>query len=372
MITNIKLDNFKCFKHVGFRLSNLTILTGANGAGKSSIVQSLLMLRQSYEAKGSELRNTILYKGDLTDLDSSNEVLSFSSEEKNIRIELLDNKLDAPFFVNVPDADKNVKNCEVSDNYDEAIKKISLFNDDFVYLYANRLSPASHYTPSIDPSSTASRLGDKTGNETAFRISDALANNERLHIEGLRINEANSDLVSENISKWLSYIMDNETVISVDGSREDKDAKINFLQGKDIMTKNMSPLQAAFGFTYILPIVTAVITASKGSLIIIENPEAHLHPKAQLRIGEFLAKAADNDVQIIVETHSDHFVNGSRIAVKNGMDPSKMAIHFFAIDKDKPFEHYDTPINVDKDGTIDDWPEGFFDEWEKALMVINS
>lgn len=89
-------------------------------------------------------------------------------------------------------------------------------------------------------------------------------------------------------------------------------------------------------------------------------------------MGEFLARAADNGVQIIIETHSDHLVNGARITVKHGMEPTKVAIHFFSVNKDHIFEHYDTPLEVLEDGTIDEWPEGFFDEWEKALMEINS
>lgn len=374
MIRNITLDNFKCFKHIGFKLSNLTILTGANGAGKSTVVQALLMLRQSFVSKSSDLKDTIVFTGGLTDLSSSNDTLCLSSDidDNTISVSIDDDNIDEPFIVSIPNANTNTTHSVVSQNYDEASDKMALFDKSFVYLYANRLSPASHYKISLDPNSTDSRIGDRTGNETAFRIADALSNNEKLPIEEMKFYAEDSPLLTEAISNWLSYIMNYNVGISVDGSREEKDAKVNFIAGSELLTKKMSPLQAAFGFTYILPIITAVLTASKDSLIIVENPEAHLHPQAQLRMGEFLTKAADNGVQIIIETHSDHLINGARIAVKEGVNPLKVSIHFFSKDENNPFEYYDTPIEVYDDGSISEWPDGFFDEWEKALRVINS
>ena len=61
-----------------------------------------------------------------------------------------------------------------------------------------------------------------------------------------------------------------------------------------------------FGHSYVLPIILAVLTAPKNSIIFIENPESHLHPSAQRRVGEFLAHAAEAGIQIIIESHSDH------------------------------------------------------------------
>ena len=126
----------------------------------------------------------------------------------------------------------------------------------------------------------------------------------------------------------------------------------------------------AFGNTYILPIVLAVLTAPRDSLIIIENPEAHLHPKAQLRIGELLSIAAQNGVQIIIETHSDHLLNGIRKSAKdNSIEASNVAI-FYVEESDG--EHGKTEITLNQDGSLNQWPKGFFDEWERAMSDIMS
>ena len=62
----------------------------------------------------------------------------------------------------------------------------------------------------------------------------------------------------------------------------------------------------------------------------VENPEAHLHPSAQAAMGEFLAISAASGIQVILETHSDHVLNGIRRAVKKGLiTHHDVAIHFF-------------------------------------------
>src|SRR5690606_11798253 len=85
-----------------------------------------------------------------------------------------------------------------------------------------------------------------------------------------------------------------------------------------------------FGITYTLPVLLAILSASPGDLLVIENPEAHLHPKGQRKLGELIAFAASEGVQIIVESHSDHLLNGIRIAVHSKRaNPSDIKIHFF-------------------------------------------
>ena len=97
-----------------------------------------------------------------------------------------------------------------------------------------------------------------------------------------------------------------------------------------------------------------------------------MHPKAQRLIGELLAKAATTGAQIIVETHSDHVLNGVRISAKNKIiAPSDIKMFFFM--KEDIGSKYHTNIylpQMDKDGNIDIWPSGFFDEWDNALALL--
>ena len=73
------------------------------------------------------------------------------------------------------------------------------------------------------------------------------------------------------------------------------------------------------GLVQVLPIVVAALSAAEDSLLLIENPEANLHPAGQAHMGEFLAEVAAAGVQVILETHSDHVLNGIRRAVKQSI-----------------------------------------------------
>jgi predicted ATPase len=99
-----------------------------------------------------------------------------------------------------------------------------------------------------------------------------------------------------------------------------------------------------------------------GDVLICENPESHLHPEAQSRLGMFLARVADAGIQVILETHSDHILNGIRVAVKKGIiNNIDVAINSF--DRDHVVSH----PKIDKNGRIDLWPEGFFDQIDMDL-----
>src|SRR5262249_15841889 len=91
------------------------------------------------------------------------------------------------------------------------------------------------------------------------------------------------------------------------------------------------PANIGYGLTYAFPILVALLAASKGQIVVVDSPEAHLHPSAQSSMGRILAHFAKAGVQIIVETHSDHLLNGVRLAIKEGqLSNSSLRIHFFA------------------------------------------
>lgn len=364
MISAIELTNFKCFVSQELRTRELTIIAGGNAAGKSSLVQSLLLLRQAYVTQ--KTLDTVPLAGQLVNLINAAQILSINAQTPEVRITVTDDEMDEDYWLEIPDAGKADRQpqCLVSDNFEIAEKESSLFSDTFVYLNAARIIPLEEYFPRQN-SDTDSRVGDRSGHRTVFRLIEALDNNETLSLPNLDLVGDNS--VASNVSAWLSYIMGSEMAVSANGSFTEGRAILQFIP------KGAAPVSAlnmAFGNTYILPIIVGVMTAVPGSMMIIENPEAHLHPKAQLRMGELLAKAAENGVQIIVETHSDHMLNGVRVSAKKGdIDAGKVAVHFI---ESKDMEHLLTELELHQDGSLSTWPDGFFDEWEKALRDIIS
>lgn len=127
-----------------------------------------------------------------------------------------------------------------------------------------------------------------------------------------------------------------------------------------------------FGITYTLPIIVAVLASEPDTLVIVENPEAHLHPRGQAKMGELLAIAASCGVQVVIETHSDHVLNGIRLAVHGGkLKPDDVQLHYFQR-QEKQGQAYTKVISprINRSGRIDKWPDGFFDEWDKSLEVL--
>jgi predicted ATPase len=96
--------------------------------------------------------------------------------------------------------------------------------------------------------------------------------------------------------------------------------------------------------------------------MIVENPEAHLHPSAQSRIGQFLAKVASTGVKVIVETHSDHVVNGIQVAVAGReINPAGITVNFFNQTENSRQPDLKS-ISVHEKGELSSWPKGFFDQ----------
>ena len=141
-----------------------------------------------------------------------------------------------------------------------------------------------------------------------------------------------------------------------------------FETGENV-TPDFKPVNVGFGFTYVLPIIVAVLAARPGDLLLIENPESHLHPQGQAQLGTLLACAAADGVQPIVETHSDHLINGVRVAVKERqIKPEQVSVYYF--ERDPEAEEHVTQIvqpTIDINGRLSQQPRGFFDEYARQL-----
>lgn len=130
-----------------------------------------------------------------------------------------------------------------------------------------------------------------------------------------------------------------------------------------------SPRYFSTGFHQIAPILVQAILMKKGELAAIENPEAHLHPALQINIAEFLISESRIGKYLLIETHSDLIIRRVlRAIIEEEMSQHEVGIYFTAL-KDCESEDEDdnrsfsviTPIAVDTQGRVMNWPEGFMD-----------
>ena len=165
----------------------------------------------------------------------------------------------------------------------------------------------------------------------------------------------------EQARLWLKYI--------TPGTRLD-DAKIySEIKTAEITLGESRPTNVGFGLSYVLPIIVNGLIASEGSVFIVENPEAHLHPSGQSNIGKFLAKIAASGVQVVLETHSEHVINGIRLASLEGIIPhEKVQLNFF--DRNADDEMRIASIQLNEKADLTEWPNGFFDQQERDLAHI--
>ena len=190
----------------------------------------------------------------------------------------------------------------------------------------------------------------------------------KLFISSTMDENTKTDRLLDNVSFWLSEISNGVKVLPKKHlDTHQASLSYQYTYGENT-TNEYSPLNVGFGITYALPIIMAILKSKPNDLLIIENPESHLHPAGQSKIAKLCAIAVANGVQIIVESHSDHFLNAIRVATKQDiLKPEDSAIYYFS----KIADSMETKVEqllIDKDGSINkDWPEGFFDEYRNLL-----
>ena len=368
MINYIKLKNFKCFVDEPFDMAALTLFTGVNGMGKSSVIQSLLLLRQSYDVRYLQVNNRVLLgtkDRTLTNLESAKALCNLTAFPKEVEIEFeADNEESHKWKIDASVAGENALPAIYFGNGN--YEKEALFSEDFIYLTAERWGPRLTYDRKPGTKDYNTKLGVQGELAPAY-ILDANKRNETIGIANLKHPSATSNELYENLNLWLSDILSkglSAKVNEVDENTVKLTFNVKGTEGGDI-----SSLQVGFGFSFSLPVILAPLIAKPGDLIIIENPEAHLHPSAQSKIGKLLALAAQNGVQVLIETHSDHVLNGIRVVVRKGeMDTSKTLIHFFKnINEEDSTIQTKITFAIENDGGVERWPKGFFDQWDNMM-----
>ncbi len=363
MICQLRLQNFKRFEDQSLELGALTLLSGLNGMGKSSVLQSLLLLRQSYQ-QGLLESTGLALNGDLVRIGTARDALFEDAREDKIEFVLtFRNGSEAIWqFGYDPEADilGLTSSAVPSETY-----QLSLFGDNFQYLQAERLGPRTSFAISDFQVRQHRQLG--TMGEYAAHFLSIFRDSE-ISTPTLSHPQAKSLNLLNQVEAWLGEISPGTRIHIVDSPGMD----LVSLQYSFGLSKEYRATNVGFGITYTLPVITAILSAKPGALILLENPEAHLHPKGQALMGSLLAKAAAEGVQIILETHSDHVLNGIRLAVHGGsLDPNAVRLHFFQR-RESPGQSISEVISprMNRRGRIDQWPDGFFDEWDNSLAAL--
>ena len=369
MLERIHLQNFKSIKDEPFDLEYLTLFSGFNGMGKSSTLQSLLLLRQSHEAHLLPNKGISL-SGEYVRIGTGKDLLFSDSNDDFIGIELIwgDSYLNLKFeYIESSDMQPVIRSER--DISSEDVFNESLFTSSFQYLSAERITPKSTYEVSEYAVKQKRSLGVK-GEFTAHFL--AVNGDIPIAIDALKHEKSLTNSLIDNLNAWMSDITPGTKVITKLIPEINQVSLHYQFSSSTQRTDNFRPENAGFGLTYVLPVVTAVLSARQGDLILIENPESHLHPAGQSLVARLIAIASENGVQIIVETHSDHFLNGIRSSVKNNkLDPNNVSIYFLSRDVACAEHSIQTEnVRIEPDGSVSHWPTGFFDEWDKALSTL--
>ena len=365
MLSRVCLTNFKCFDSVALELAPLTLLCGLNGMGKSSVLQALLVLRQS-AATGELDHGRLVLSGELADLGTGQDVLFEDADDETVEFDLHRTDAASPCRLSFR---YSAHADQLSGTPEEVIRALVDWRNlpplgRFLYISAERLGPRKIYSKS-ETSANRGELGSR-----GEYVLNYLEANQETHLlaSDLRCADSSNRRLPDVVDYWLHDVSPGAH-LQFEAIRE-ADAIIggfSFDRPGDVRTRRFRTTNVGFGLSYILPVVTAFLSPS-GSLCLIENPEAHLHPRGQTRLGELAVRAALAGVQVIAETHSDHFMDGVRIAVRDGLiEPGDTAFHYFEREGSRTVV---SSPQIDSDGRLSSWPAGFFDQHEENLAKL--
>jgi predicted ATPase len=372
MITSLSLTNFKCFRMLTVDLGMMNVLAGMNGTGKSSVIQTLVAIRQSWET-GSLARSRIQLSGALVDLGTAGEVYCADPGSDAIEIIMRTKDKSTPTELRCQQAEDYSKehflrlDAPLQDNNDA----LGLFSEPFNYLHAERFGPRKVSQMPLDDGHPL-RVG-KNGENASYIVASGCK--ETPVVNEFLILESSDEKEYKTIQyQWVLWMARLFPGFEAEAQIYDKADQVRLglalQRGEAGQSLFVRPTNTGFGLSYLLGIIVAGLAATPNTILIVENPEAHLHPKAQSMVGEFLARVAAGGTQVFVETHSEHILNGIRRMVKQTLlTPADVSFLFFA-KAPNAFEPFVTQIPVSSSGDISMWPDGFFDQLDTDLSVI--
>lgn len=418
MLTHLKLENFKIWRSTGpIRLAPITLLLGTNSSGKSSLIQSLLLIRQTVKGNepnldlnlGNPDTNDSVTLGQFKDLLCRHGAASESTSATQVGVEFRWSEDGQPDNSTLFSARYS---RGVAGSADLAFLRLGKDGQGFTVerrkpgIYrlslatqAKHLGQSASFRPQRSfnfSASTLKKLGDQgeliksigpalldelgriiylgpvrrlaqrdyvwTGRMPTHIGDDGAKAVDALIASGLALQAAkrrNQSLPAEaelfeQTIRWLKdmNLADNLAIRALGNS-----ARYELLIENDGQASNIKDV--GVGVSQVIPVIVAALFARPGHIVIVEEPESHLHPLAQTKLAELLAQVSkDRNVQFIVETHSEHlFRRMQTLIAKQQITPKDAAMYF--VERDGKTARM-RPLELDDFGRVKNWPEGFF------------
>lgn len=348
MITKYSISNYKSIDSQEIELASLNLFSGYNSAGKTSAIHALLTTSDNLRADEQEHLVISKHLPPMT----FNEVRNYIKNAKLYNV-TIGNEKEVVALSYTPADDAMIKTTvqQKGKPSDELMEQLSR---NLFYLPAMRIAK-------LDETTINSNVENNEIGLNAEYVVDYFQNHRSEILDSELLYTETMTLESQ-VNYWLNKLTSYTINVSFDGSKY----SVRFVGkgGKEIL-----PCHVGTGVSYIAQVIIVCLAAKKNSLLIIENPEIHLHPSAQAAMIDFLAMVSNTGRQIIVESHSDHIFNGIRRLLHNGT---------ISIDKVKVinFEQNElgitqgTAIGLSQNGGVIKYTPGLFDQFDEDLDSI--
>lgn len=212
------------------------------------------------------------------------------------------------------------------------------------------------------------RLGEKN-NQVSSQIGlsgEYTAEIIHSHWDGdvdFKLDGTHYKVFSDIFDAWIKQILGNSYKITCDLIEDHYKLLVEDASGRKY-TLN----QVGFGISQILPVLTLILSSRPGDMLLIENPEVHLHPKLQGILGDLCIFATKNGRKLLIETHSEHIINRVRLRIRQEPEILKYINIYFFEKKDEFITCEE--ISITKEGKLEYWPENFFDQTYNDMLGL--
>lgn len=362
LLHELEVERFKCFENLRLPLRPLTLLTGFNAAGKSTALQPLLLLAQAARMRSWDVTSAegkLPLNGDIVRLGSAGDVYRTGASGPPI-VKITQGEECLALTATAKAGERMLRASRLSSS--TSSEKLTRKIERLVHISAVRQGPADGFPI---PDRSYSDLADVgVDGRYACHWYHELSDEEI----GEKVRRADSEGVSfrRQVDAWLDFLAPGASA-NVQAMPEAATLALRFRLSDIGEWKR--PANVGYGLTYAFPLIVALLASKPGDVLSIDSPEAHLHPQAQSRMGAMLAQFAAGGTQLLVETHSDHILNGVRLAVaQRVLAPHDTGLTFFAGTSEAG--HGVTLPQIDSTGRIDVWPDGFFDQAEADIAAL--